>query len=86
MTKKLPIFTLEDGREITQVPLKGRDYFKFKSAVVKDISAATQQLMLKMFQIDGEQITIDALEELPFEAVAAMDAIVNAMFPNSQNP
>lgn len=83
------IFELTDGRIITKKVLPGRAYFKFKQLVTKDIAEATRWVMLQMFEIDGQPLTIDQLEDeapigIGFEGVALLDIEVNKLFLAAQ--
>ncbi|MEO1399669.1 MAG: hypothetical protein AAFV72_00255 [Cyanobacteria bacterium J06635_1] len=83
------ILTLPSGATAERLPLKGRDYFRFQQLAAKSVgkgatgealSEANQWLMVRAYKLNGEPLTVDALDEMDFQDVAAINNDMTAHF------
>ncbi|MDX2215522.1 MAG: hypothetical protein SFY66_19820 [Oculatellaceae cyanobacterium bins.114] len=92
------VLTLKDGRTIEQIDeeeLDGDLYFRFQRESVKHKNApdeAMKWLMMRLFTVGGEPLTIDHLTEKPsqgglgFRAVASLGNLAGEFIQGLPNP
>lgn len=81
---------LPSGKSAERQELKGSDYFQFQSLAAKASSDpnalgdASRWLILRAYKIDGKPLTVDVLDDMPFQDVAALQGDVTDVFLQPQ--
>lgn len=87
-TELQTVIVLPSGKVAIKKNLKSREYFSYKSSLIagkgKNVADGTTQLMIKMFQVNGQDLTVDLIDELSFEDAAVLDGVINEIFLQSQ--
>lgn len=85
------VIELPSGAIAVKKNLKASEYFAMKRRIASAkegqnlVVEATQELMCKMFTINGHVLTVDTLEEMPIDDIAVLDADINALFMQASN-
>lgn len=75
------VIQLPSGAIAAKKSLKGRDFFKFQSMAAKDATNALKWVVMKAFEVNGETLDINKLEdEMSFDDVAVLSSEINKAF------